>query len=190
MNTEPAYFEAIRRLYSEALIEIEIASETGVPMTLAKAAKKVADKMGLAGTKKRRKDSFEQNDQVWIVFDTDDHPNINEARQLCKANNIGLAHSSPCFEIWLILHIEDFDRPDGRQAVQKHLEKILAGYDRKKGKSCDCQPLVSSLNDAETRAEKQLARRLDEESPNGPPSTTVFKLTREIGEAAAASAKR
>ena len=114
------------------------------------------------------------------VFDRDEHPNFDEAVALCVASPVGVARSNPCFEVWLILHKMDFDRPDGRHAVQTHLQSLCPEYDAAKGKRPDCVSLMDQLDAAERRAERQLAAREAEGKPYGPPSTTVFNLIRAI----------
>lgn len=99
---------------------------------------------------------------------------------LCEANGIGVGRSNPCFEVWLILHIEAYDKPDGRENVQKHFEKICVEYNKRKKKTPNCDELVISVIEAESRAETQLRRRSDEGMPFGPPSTTVGQLTQRI----------
>ena len=182
-NTEPAYFSAIRKVWIGTLIEIETRPGVGAPITVAKEALGLARKMGLSSRSRRRKNSFEENDRVWAIFDRDDHDRYREAVTVCEENGIGVARSNPCFELWLILHETDYDRPDGRHVVQKELEKLRREYDRNRRKIPDCEELVTRLLDAETRSEAQLRRRVDEGSPFGPPSTTVGELTKEIREA-------
>jgi hypothetical protein len=44
------------------------------------------------------------------VFDVESpkpHPNLDRALTLARSNNIRVAISNPCFELWLILHFED-----------------------------------------------------------------------------------
>jgi hypothetical protein len=49
-------------------------------------------------------------DEFWCVFDVEwprNHPGLKEAVQRARANDIYLAISNPCFEVWLILHFRD-----------------------------------------------------------------------------------
>ena len=73
-KTEPAYFDALQRACRGALIDIESHPGMGVPYTIAEKAVERARKLGLAPRSRRRKDSFEDRDQVWAVFDRDEHP--------------------------------------------------------------------------------------------------------------------
>jgi RloB-like protein len=68
--------------------------------------------------------SFEEGDQVWAVFDRDDHEAFQEAVNRCEQVGVFVGRSNPCFELWLILHQQEYDRPDGRDAVQAHLQRL------------------------------------------------------------------
>ena len=130
------------------------------------------------------RNSFERNDQVWAVFDRDEHPNYDAAIRLCEQHKVGVARSNPCFELWLILHDADFDRSDDRHQVQAHLRGLHSEYDPAAGKTCDCGEMISRVEDAERRALRQLQRRDEEGNKFGAPSTTVGDLTAAIRKAA------
>lgn len=183
-NTEPAYFAALSRVWSSALIEVKTIAAVGVPYTVACSAVDWAQSLGLAARSRKALDSFEEGDEVWAVFDRDEHPRFDEAVALCQEQGVGVARSNPCFELWLIMHDEDFDKPDGRHAVQAHLQKLRPEYDKKGPKKPDSSALVAKVEEAEARAKAQLLRRAKERSPYGRPSTTVGHLTQAIREAA------
>lgn len=179
-NTEPQYFACLSRLVRNALVEIEIVGAVGTPHTIAKSAaarkQQAAASMDLS--------SFEKTDQYWAVFDRDEHPKFDEAVALCKQNSIGVARSNPCFELWLVLHIQDFDRPCHRKEIQRVLKKLHAPYNASKRKLADVETLISSIAAAESRAMKQCDRRTQEGGPFSAPSTTVGELTSSIRKAA------
>ena len=181
-NTEPAYFSAIRRACSSVVMEIN--RGVGVPMTVATRAVDHARKNGLAPESRKRKDSFETNDQVWAVFDHDDHPQFKESVELCERNGVGVAWSNPCFELWLILHERDYAVPGVCRDVQKALKDLHPEYDRRGAKIPDCDDMVGRVEDAERRGAMLLSEReKDGSAPFGNPSTTVGRLTRVIREA-------
>jgi len=182
-NTEPAYFSAIRKTYTNALVSIEIRPGIGVPLTIAREALKYAKTKGLVQGGRRGQNLFEREDEVWAVFDRDDHEGYEEAVNLCKENGIGVARSNPCFEIWLILHERDHDRPDDRYQVQKELQRLRPEYARAGTKTPDCEEMMARIRDAEKRGHMLLRRREEERKPYGRPSTTVGHLTRAIREA-------
>jgi hypothetical protein len=176
-RTEPDYFRALGRSATGALVDFEIIDGAGVPLTIAEAAS--ARAKSLARHRKQRS-SFEESDQVWAVFDRDDHPHVADACQKCDGAGVGIALSNPCFELWLILHFSEFNRPDDRHKVQRYFESLCSDYDRTRRKTTDCSKLVPLLDQAEVRAKRQLEQRNREGSPPSPPYTTVFELTGQI----------
>lgn len=176
-RTEPAYFDAIKRERGNTLIAVEIVGAAGVPMTIAEKAVEEANR------RRGRRDSFEKDDQVWAVFDRDQHPRFDEAVKRCEQHDIGVARSDPCFELWLILHERDYDRPCDHREAQRELARLRPEYDGGGSKTPDCADMVRRVEEAEERAEAQLRRREEEGAPFGNPSTTVFRLTRAIRDA-------
>ena len=176
-NTEPAYFKALRRhAFPNTLVDVKIAPGVGVPMTIAKCAKECAKSQ----RRNKKGASFAENDSVWAVFDRDKHPRFDEAVNLCREHDIDVARSDPCFELWLVLHEQDYDKPCSCDEVQRKLEDLRPEYDRNSAKMPDCDNLMNRIEEAEQRAERQLSRRREEGCPCGNPSTTVFQLTRAI----------
>lgn len=171
-NTEPAYFQALWKKYPGFLLEFsnDIISAAGVPLTIAMKASE-------------RSKSIDKYDEIWAVFDRDEHPNVEEAINICRQAEVGIAFSDPCFELWLILHCQDFDKADNHQKVQKHLEKIRPEYKRSGSKKCDFDSLLDQLNVAQERAEAQYKRRCEEGIKPLAPYTFVYKLTKKIVEA-------
>ena len=183
-RTEPAYFDALRRACRGALIELEVRGGAGVPYTIAEKAVERARELGLSPRSRRRKESFEARDRVWAVFDRDEHPRFDEAVALCRVDGVGVGRSDPCFELWLVLHERDYDRPNDRRAMQAALKALRPEYDAGGAKTPDCDDLMARVGDAERRGEDQLRRRDLEGRPFGNPSTTVGRLTGEIRAAA------
>ena len=165
-NTEPAYFRAFEASLPGALIELEIIKAVGVPVTIAEAAAK----------RKKSKTALQPGDEVWAVFDRDAHPAFDRAIATCHDNGVGLAISNPCFELWLILHSEEFGRPDDRHQIQAHFQKLCPEYDPKGGKTPDCKVLVADVLAAERRAEAQRSERAKDGADH--PMTTVDLLTK------------
>ncbi len=69
----------------------------------------------------------ETYDHIWCVIDTDKHATLAAAIDKAKAReDLNLAISCPCFEIWLLLHFSYSAKPypDGdstANALRKHL---------------------------------------------------------------------
>ena len=189
-NTETKYFKAIRRICSSTLIAVETHGGVGVPYTIAEKAIERAKALGLAPRSRRKKDSYEERDQVWAIFDRDEHPRFKEAVMKCEEQNVGVGRSNPCFELWLILHEQDYDRAEDRHAMQKALAKLRQEYDPDGSKTPDCDDLVKRVEAAEQRGERGLQNRESGGDPYGNPSTTVGLLTHAIREADQLATKR
>ena len=188
-NTEPAYFRALQATIQDARIEMVIAHVGSMAMTIAQKAVALTKQMKKDRRRRGRTDSYEEKDTIWAVFDRDEQPRFDEAVGLCAAHGVGVARSNPCFELWLILHKADFDRPGTSKEMQRHLQRLCPEYDASGDKKSDCISLISQIEAAEHRAERQLVAREDEGKPFGPPSTTMVHLTRAIRLAAASARK-
>ncbi len=178
-NTEPGYFRELQRRLDSAIIKIEVLGAAGVPLTISEIAIEMKSKARRPG-RGGRTQSFETNDEVWAVFDCDEHPNIDQATQNCKSAGVGVAFSNPCFELWLILHHKEFDQFVGRHAVQAECEATCPGYRKNTRKTADFEALMDNIDIAETRAARQYKNRQNEAPPLNPPFTTVFELTKRI----------
>ena len=184
-KTEPAYFAAVKTAHANALIEVNSIPGVGVPKTIAAAAAESARSLGLSPGSRKPQNSFEEGDEVWAVFDRDQHPDFETAIDRCRRAGVRVGRSNPCFEVWLILHETEYDKPDDGKAVQSYLAQLRPEYDKHGAKIPDCNDLVTRVEIAEDRAGKQLERREAEGAPYGRPSTTAGRLTRAIRDAAA-----
>ena len=66
-----------------------------------------------------RKHADRDFDEIWCVFDTDQHPNLAQAINEAGQSEIEVAVSNPCFELWLVLHSQEqtafIDRHDAQR---------------------------------------------------------------------------
>ncbi len=161
-----------------------------MPRTIATKAVEYARSEGLAKSSRRKKSSFERKDEVWAVFDRDDHPYFDEAVKGCLVNGVRVARSNPCFELWLILHECDHDRPESSKEIQRTLKTLRPDYDRRNTKLLDFDEMVTRVETAEGRGNDLVERRGQEGNPYGNPSTTVGTLTRAIRLADASSRRK
>ena len=46
-------------------------------------------------------------DEIWCIFDRDDHKRFDQAIRAAARAGIQIAVSNPCFELWLVLHVSD-----------------------------------------------------------------------------------
>ncbi len=140
----------------------------------------------------------ENYDQVWCVFDKDDFNDndFNNAIEIAKANNYGVAYSNQAFEYWLILHFDDHQgggmhRNDYNEKINALLKPYNLSYDGKNSKiiSEDFFELLDGIDEKTTKERKQLAieracRNFNRNNHDAPAkaesSTTVFRLVEEI----------
>ncbi len=78
-------------------------------------AKRAADDTRL---ERRRGIRHRAHDEVWCVFDCDDHPDLPQTMALLRDHGIGIASSNSCFDLWILLHAADQRAHIDRRAVQ------------------------------------------------------------------------
>lgn len=96
-ETEPSYFRGLVRSLRSSLVEIKIGDRRGDPKGLVELAKAERDKAAVSA--RRERDDSLLYDEVWCVFDVDQHTRLREAIQQADACEIKLAVSNPCFEL-------------------------------------------------------------------------------------------
>jgi hypothetical protein len=75
-------------------------------------------------------------DHVWVLFDTDvpaRQGQLNPAMELAENEGIHIGHSTPCVEVWLLLHFRD--RPGvllDNDAAVRELRKWSQEYEKTK----------------------------------------------------------
>lgn len=100
---------------------------------------------------RRRRSADRDFDQIWCVFDRDEHEDIDGAIQEARDAGVEIALSNPCVELWLLLHAEDQTASIHRGAAQKRCaelgltegksiprsaeEKLRTGYEDAKGRA-------------------------------------------------------
>ena len=177
-KTEPSYFRDLEAAFSNTLVSLRIVEGVGVALTVARKAAEEAE--CLHSTVPERRNSFSERDQVWAIFDVDDHPGLDEAVAICNEHEVKIGRSNPCFELWLILHEEDYDRSSTCRELQTRLHAIHPEYHRKRKKTVAFEELLVRAEAAESRATAQLQRRAEEGDRYGNPSTTVGCLARAL----------
>lgn len=176
-NTETDYFKTFALQHGNMLVRLEIIGKAGVPLTMVETA--VSERKRQM---RQRKNSFEKKDQIWVVFDCDEHPHIPTAMAKAKAGGVEVAFSNPCFELWALLHLTDHGAPLDRHALQRRLKNEMPKYDPNGAKLFDYELLRDAYSYAVQRAERLERARMDERDPLGNPYTSVYKLTTVIVE--------
>lgn len=100
--TENIYFEAMRQDLCATNVQLVVLNrddDNSNPANVHRQIKAFMDEYNIL-----------DDDQLWIVVDRDDWKEkmLAEIAQLCQQNsNLRFCMSNPCFELWLILHLED-----------------------------------------------------------------------------------
>lgn len=126
--TEPSYIRGFVRKARNATVEVRIHDERGDPRRLVEMAKRENEQARARA--RRHEDELLAYDEVWCVFDRDQHERFADACQMARDNQLELAVSNPCFELWLLLHFRDSPGAQHRHRLQKMLGKLLPGYDK------------------------------------------------------------
>lgn len=137
-------------------------------------------------------------DQVWCVFDKDDfnEQDFNDAIQIAKSNNFGVAYSNQAFEYWLILHFNDHQgggmhRNDYNDRINSLIKPYKVNYEGNGSKIVedDFFELLDGIDEKTKNRRVDLAiaraerndRQFDHTNPaREESSTTVFRLVQEL----------
>lgn len=125
--TERIYFESIRNYLQVNPVTVVMHPPCTDAEGLIQAAIKERDaKADRANSCKAGNSDALCYDHVWVLFDTDvpaRQKKLEEALRLARKNRIHVGHSTPCVELWLLLHFRD--RP-GPLIEKKEAEHALS----------------------------------------------------------------
>jgi hypothetical protein len=169
-ETERAYFEAVRLHHGLRPAEVVVAENThgSAPISVVACAEHKASEVG-------------GYDFIFCVFDRDAHESFSRAREKIKALAgrskkplpIQEIISTPCFEVWVLLH---FERSDATHAnCASVIERIRDSYlpDYAKAESRTANQLMARIDDA-IDAAAWLEERADTNGWN--PYTSAHRL--------------
>jgi hypothetical protein len=172
-KTEPEYLQALKRqpfVKDVAAVDLRVdpRHEGAVPLALVTMA---------ADARSKAINEEAEIDEFWCVFDVEwpvNHPNLHDAVNLARSNDIQLAISNPCFELWLILHFRD----EGRWLDNEQASRFRRRLDGSSGKGLDPTKYMPLIKDAARRAARLEERhRLDGTPfPHDNPSSGMFSL--------------
>jgi hypothetical protein len=108
-----------RRARRHTLVEIH--EFHGTPMSLVEKAVEVKTEE----ERHEKRDRGRAHDEIWCVFDVDEHPHLEQASAVAAANDINLAISNPCIELWFLLHFADQTAYIDRRAAQREAKAHL-----------------------------------------------------------------
>lgn len=128
--------------------------------------------------------------QVWGLFDHDGRSDIDQVCARARRQNISVALSHPSFELWLLLHFQDFTAAQGglNKVV---LERLRAGHPafadyREGSKRINLRRFEALREDDRILKATDRARRLSNQftnqtPSNRDPSTDVYLLIERLG---------
>jgi hypothetical protein len=172
----------MRRQAHLRLLDVEIVPEAGVPKTVVERA---VEKVKAARKDARRmKDANLAYDEAWCIFDIDEHPNVEDAKNQARDNNLHVAISNPCFELWLVLHFQDQTAHEHRHNIQRTCSQdCLPGF--KKQITLEMYGLLTERYSDAVRRAAWLDNWHESRGTSGSnPSTQVYKLTERLLEIA------
>lgn len=143
-KTEPNYFREIRTAHRLHTANVEVQpSEWGTsPLQVVQYAKELFEYGN-----RQKKIQPRAYEQVYAVFDRDDHSSYFDALNLATSLNGKLRNdarqpisfkavaSVPSFELWLLLHYEDIQAPIHRFEVMQRLKQHLPDYEKGAGRA-------------------------------------------------------
>ena len=166
----PKYFEELRDRYRLSNANIVVEGTGADPRRIIQLAKRWRNE------EKRRNAPY---DEIFCVFDRDQHTHFNMASSDAQAADLRLARSWPCFEFWLLLHFIYQRRPYGpsgnRTASQncvRELRTHLCNYT--KGMAGVFRVLEARLDTAKNHAGR--AQTDAKATGRADPSTEVHRL--------------
>ena len=171
--TEPSYLTAWARS-NRHRVHLDLSDSGMAPITLVDRAK-----VYVRRRRRARRDDREF-DEIWCVFDIDEHANVRTAISNAKDSGIEVAVSNPCVELWLLLHVEDQTAFISRRDAQRRAKQLQLTCGKRIPKKA-----LNRLFDCFAPA-RQRARALDQRHvgnaspPRSNPSTDIWRLVDRI----------
>ncbi|KUP97058.1 RloB family protein [Thermobifida cellulosilytica] len=174
-RTEVEYLKGVIAFFGALPVEVETVGLGRDPLQVVQEA---VDRRREARIDARRaKDANLAFDEVWCLVDVDEHTRLDQALTLGRQEEIKVAVSNPCFELWLLYHFQDLASAIDRTVLSREkLSKYLPGYDK------HLPPGFPYSDHSKARARALRAapehRETCRKGPN--PSTTVWLLIEAI----------
>lgn len=183
--TEAIYFSAVRDNLRAPNVHVEILERDTNESSPEKVHAQIAEFM--------RHYNIEDDDELWLVIDRDRWHDrmLSSVARLCAQNShLNFCMSNPCFELWLLLHLEDIRTYDGETFAEltanrknsagvtwlkKRMRDLLGSYNES---NYDAVSLLPNIDRAIT-----IARDLDTNPSDRWPQTTgthVYRLIESI----------
>ncbi len=123
-ETEPIYFKYLQKYVSEKrelneVIKIEHLERQETASSPHHVLKQL--------DKYKKKYIIDDNDELWLLIDRDRNTiqNVSDIEQKCKQKKYEFCLTSPCFELWLLLHLQNInDYSDAEIAFLAKNDKV------------------------------------------------------------------
>ena len=161
--TENIYFETLKDEYIAPNVHVEILKRNDNNSNPENVYAQIANFI--------KEYDIKDDDELWVVIDRDqwEIKMLSSVARKCRQNpNFHFCLSNPCFEIWLLLHLQDVNEfseeekgllnknrkvrnGKGRTLLKDRLSGLLGSY----RESCyDAKKIIPHIDDAILRAEK------------------------------------
>lgn len=107
-KTEVQYFEQLQGKINDSRVKVKVVKrENGSHSAPRHVLSSLLDH--------KSRERIRSTDQLWIVIDRDrwDESQLNSVAQEASDNNINIAFSNPCFEVWLLFHFKETNDING-----------------------------------------------------------------------------
>ena len=166
--TESIYFNAVKNELSAPNVHVEVLDRNSDESSPESVHHQITDFM--------RQYNIEDDDELWLVIDRDrwHERMLSQVAQLCAQNpHLHFCMSNPCFELWLLLHLEDVNEYDdstkndlllnrknksGITWLKKRMKDLLGSYAES---NYDTSELIPHVHIAMERAKKMDANPQD-----------------------------
>lgn len=174
-KTEKNYFDNFKGIDKNYIIKTVPGNETD-PSNLVKQTIERVKELGL---------NLDDDDRAFCIFDTDidirKNKQIKEAIVLANENNIKVITSSPCIELWFLLHYVYTSAHMNSDEVIRKLKKYYSKY----SKNCNIYPVIYdktkvAYNNAKKLEKYQLNNNKDIKSVEANPHTDIYQIIDEL----------
>ena len=174
-KTESLYFKNFENRYSPFSITIASGNDTD-PVKLVKSLEKAIKTRGVDLT---------QGDMAYVIFDTDTNPNKNksiaEARKYASKIGIKVITSTPCFELWLLLHYVFTSSFMDNKEVYNALKQYCSKYTKNYNIFSDIFPNVNeAIKNAKRLEQEHIRNGCKIGNVEANPNTEVYKVVESL----------
>lgn len=128
-KTEPIYFESIRNELRLRTLQIIVLRQNKTD------PRGIIERLIEERKQMKHYQEWSHKDSAWAVFDGDEHmeqsySNWKSAIDRANSQDIQLAITNPCFELWYLIHFQDHYAQVNRDKVVSNHRKHISNYDK------------------------------------------------------------